>query len=129
MNIDSKLVLVEEITYSGSAFGVLQNGEGVFINSRIVTKMDLEPGINVYAQVLPNFTDKRDQIPWRVVNIDPPRAGGPTDEQIVINELVEDQEEVKDIYDLLDLHLSEIRSSLHRQRDLIRKVEVYESAD
>ena len=36
---------------------------------------------------------------------------------------------VKDIYDLLDLHLSEIRSSLHRQRDLIRKVEVYESAD
>ena len=71
MNIDSKLVLVEEITYSGSAFGVLQNGEGVFINSRIVTKMDLEPGINVYAQVLPNFTDKRDQIPWRVVNIDP----------------------------------------------------------
>jgi len=41
MIIDTKRVLVEELTYSGSAFGVLANGEGVFINSRIVDKMEL----------------------------------------------------------------------------------------
>ena len=69
MNIDTKRVLVEELTYSGSAFGVLANGEGVFINSRIVEKMELSPGTAVYAQVLPNFTDKKDNIPWRVVNV------------------------------------------------------------
>jgi len=144
MIIDTKRVLVEELTYSGSAFGVLANGEGVFINSRIVDKMELGPGTAVHAQVLPNFSDKREQIPWRVVNVQAETADElqptPTSEPEPEGNDHEDDIDVKifdvleeagkpltmrAIFDATDLHLPDIRASLHRQRELVSKVEVY----
>ena len=142
MIVDTKRVLVEELTYSGSAFGVLANGEGVFINSRIVDKMELAPGIAVHAQVLPNFSDKREQIPWRVVNVQTETADElqPTpkpepevndhedDIDVKIFDVLEEAGRpltMREIFDATDLHLPDIRSSLHRQRELVSKVEVY----
>ena len=142
MIVDTKRVLVEELTYSGSAFGVLANGEGVFINSRIVDKMELSPGTAVHAQVLPNFSDKREQIPWRVVNVQTETADElqPTpkpepevndhedDIDVKIFDVLEEAGKpltMREIFDATDLHLPDIRSSLHRQRELVSKVEVY----
>jgi hypothetical protein len=144
MIVDTKRVLVEELTYSGSAFGVLANGEGVFINSRIVDKMELSPGTAVHAQVLPNFSDKRDQIPWRVVNVQAETADElqptPTSEpEPEVNDHEDDIDvkifdvleaagrplTMREIFDATDLHLPDIRSSLHRQRELVSKVEVF----
>tara|TARA_R100001377_G_C3182703_1_gene107297 strand:+ start:856 stop:1299 length:444 start_codon:yes stop_codon:yes gene_type:complete len=143
MNIDTKRVLVEELTYSGSAFGVLANGEGVFINSRIVEKMELSPGTAVYAQVLPNFTDKKDNIPWRVVNVvvdDVEEAtfvqqidvhadtSADDDVDVKIFDVLDEAKKpmtIREIFEATDLHLPDIRSSLHRQRELVSKVEVF----
>lgn len=144
MIVDTKRVLVEELTYSGSAFGVLANGEGVFINSRIVDKMELSPGTAVHAQVLPNFSDKREQIPWRVVNVQAETADElqptPTskpepevndhedDIDVKIFDVLEEAGKpltMREIFDATDLHLPDIRASLHRQRELVSKVEVY----
>lgn len=148
MIVDTKRVLVEELTYSGSAFGVLANGEGVFINSRIVDKMELSPGTAVHAQVLPNFSDKREQIPWRVVNVQAETADElqPTPKTESVVRMDVDQAEYEDdidvkifdvleeagrpltmreIFDATNFHLPEIRASLHRQRELVSKVEVF----
>ena len=143
MIIDTKRVLVEELTYSGSAFGVLANGEGVFINSRIVEKMELSPGTAVYAQVLPNFTDKKDNIPWRVVNVvvdDVEEApfvqhidvhadtSADDDVDVKIFDVLDEAKKpmtIREIFEATDLHLPDIRSSLHRQRELVSKVEVF----
>jgi hypothetical protein len=144
MIVDTKRVLVEELTYSGSAFGVLANGEGVFINSRIVDKMELSPGIAVHAQVLPNFSDKRETIPWRVVNVqletadelqptptpkpEPEVNDHEDDIDVKIFDVLEEAGRpltMREIFDATDLHLPDIRASLHRQRELVSKVEVF----
>lgn len=69
-NTQSMPVLIETISYAGSAFGVNDLGEQVFINARIVEKCDLEEGMSVMARVLPNYEDKRDQIPWRAMRVE-----------------------------------------------------------
>ena len=38
---EKMFVLIECLTYSGSAFGVNEKGEGVFFNARIIKKMKL----------------------------------------------------------------------------------------
>lgn len=63
-------VMIEAISYAGSAFGVNSNGEQVFINARIVDKCGLQEGMEVVALVLPNYEDKRDHIPWRALRVD-----------------------------------------------------------
>ena len=66
--------VVETNTFSGSAFAVNSQGEQIFINSRIMERMELEKGDQVTAYVLPNYEDKRDTIPWRAMRVDPPRS-------------------------------------------------------
>lgn len=63
-------VIIEGATYSGSAFGANDKGEAVFFNSRIVERMELEEGQLVYAHCIPNYEDKRDQIPWRCIRVE-----------------------------------------------------------
>ena len=74
MNRDFKTeemgVLVEGKTYSGSAFGVNDEGEAVFFNSRLVNKMELEEGDEIVAHCIPNYIDKRDEIPWRCIRVE-----------------------------------------------------------
>jgi hypothetical protein len=63
-------VVIETLSYAGSAFGVNAQGEQVFINARIVEKCRLEEGMEVVARVLPNYEDKRNSIPWRAMRVD-----------------------------------------------------------
>lgn len=69
-NTTVRTVHVEELTYSGSAFGSTDDGEGVFFNTRVVDRMDLEPGDLVTAHLIPNYIDKRDEIPWRCIRVE-----------------------------------------------------------
>ena len=66
-NTEKMMVLIEDVSYANSAFGVNERGESVFFNSRIVNKMDLEIGDEISAQCLPNYEDKRAQVKWRCV--------------------------------------------------------------
>lgn len=70
MITEVKEVIVEEKTYSGSAFGVTQEGDGVFFNTRIVQAVGLDAGALVKAYLVPNFPDKRDNIPWRAMRVE-----------------------------------------------------------
>jgi len=64
-----KPVHVDMLTYAGSAFGSTVDGEQVFINARIVDAMKLDEGMVVMGHLLPNFPDKRDNIPWRAMRV------------------------------------------------------------
>ena len=66
-NTEKMMVLIEDISFANSAFGVNERGDSVFFNSRIVTKMDLAIGDEISAQCLPNYEDKRAQVKWRCV--------------------------------------------------------------
>lgn len=70
MLTEVKEVIIEETTYSDSAFGVTEEGDGVFFNSRIVQRMGLKGGQTVQAYLVPNFPDKRDSIPWRAMRVE-----------------------------------------------------------
>tara|TARA_R110002126_G_scaffold1361_6_gene7697 strand:- start:13062 stop:13583 length:522 start_codon:yes stop_codon:yes gene_type:complete len=65
--------ILETTTFSGSAFAVNSQGEQIFINQRIMERMNLEEGVLVTAHVLPNYDDKRQSIPWRAMRVDVPR--------------------------------------------------------
>ena len=66
----SMRVMVEEVSYSGSAFAANEEGDGVFLNGRIVELLSLEGGEILMAHCIPNYEDKRDHIPWRCVRAD-----------------------------------------------------------
>lgn len=70
MLTEVKEVIIEETTYSDSAFGVTEEGDGVFFNARIVQRMGLKGGQTVQAYLVPNFPDKRDSIPWRAMRVE-----------------------------------------------------------
>ena len=70
MLTEVKEVIIEETTYADSAFGVTEEGDGVFFNSRIVQKMGLKGGQTVQAYLVPNFPDKRHSIPWRAMRVE-----------------------------------------------------------
>ena len=63
----SMRVMVEEVSYSGSAFAANEEGDGVFLNGRLVELLSLEGGEVLMAHCIPNYEDKRDHIPWRCV--------------------------------------------------------------
>jgi len=69
-----KPVHVDMLTYAGSAFGSTVDGEQVFINARIVDSMKLDEGMVVMGHLLPNFPDKRDNIPWRAMRVTIPES-------------------------------------------------------
>jgi hypothetical protein len=54
-------VLVEELSHTGSAFGMNEESDGVFFNARLVDRMDLETGDEVIAHCVPNYQDKIDE--------------------------------------------------------------------
>ena len=68
-NTQQMSVLLEEFTYSDSMFGCNDDGDGVYFNQRVVHKMDLEVGDRVVAHCIPNYADKRDEIPWRCIRV------------------------------------------------------------
>ena len=62
-------ILVEYVTYSGSAFATLENGDQVFLNARLVDKMELFDGDQCQALLIENYEDKQELTPWRAVRV------------------------------------------------------------
>ena len=60
-------VLIDDFSLSNSAFGTNEAGQGVFFNGRLVEKVSIDIGVIVEAHVIPNYEDKREEIPWRAV--------------------------------------------------------------
>jgi hypothetical protein len=60
-------VLIENFHYSKSAFGVNEEGELVFFNARISEKLEFNLGDIVSAKCIPNYEDKRSDVPWRCI--------------------------------------------------------------
>ena len=70
-NTRKQQIMVEYITETGSGFTVNPEGEQVFMNKRLIDAMEVEPGNTYEAFLLPNYPDKRDQIPWRAMRVEP----------------------------------------------------------
>lgn len=70
-------VFVDAVIETGSAFGITDEGEQVFINQRIVSALNVQPGETYEAWVVPNYEDKRDVTQWRAVRIKRLGAGIP----------------------------------------------------
>jgi len=70
-NTRKQQIMVEYITETGSGFAVNPEGEQVFMNKRLIDAMEVEPGNTYEAFLLPNYPDKRDQIPWRAMRVEP----------------------------------------------------------
>lgn len=64
-------IIVEYLTPTGSGFAVTPQGEQVFLNARLVSTMNVQPGDIYNAFLLPNYPDKREQIPWRAMRVEP----------------------------------------------------------
>jgi hypothetical protein len=61
-------VIIDTTTFSGSCFGATEDGSAVFFNARIVNALVLQEGELVVASCIPNYEDKRNDVPWRCVN-------------------------------------------------------------
>lgn len=94
MNQDFKTtemrIVVENRTYSGSGFGTTDDGEGVFMSQRLFDSMGLCEGDIVTAHCIPNFADKRDQIPWRAIRVERDVEPAPEPEPVAPERRAED---------------------------------------
>ncbi len=62
-------VMIEGLTYTGSAFGSNEAGDTVFFNQRLVERVSLEVGDIVEAHAIANYEDKRAETPWRAIRV------------------------------------------------------------
>ena len=72
-----KQILVEYLTDTGSGFAVTEQGDQVFLNERLVSRMDVQPGDVFDAHVLLNYADKRDRIKYRALRVVAPDVIAP----------------------------------------------------
>lgn len=63
-------IVIENTTHAGSGFGITDQGEAVFLSRRQMEVMEIEIGDLLTAHCIPNYEDKRDQIPWRAIRVD-----------------------------------------------------------
>ena len=66
---ETKQILVEYLTDSGSAFAITEQGDQVFLSERLVTRMDVQPGDIFDAHVLLNYAAKIDMIKYRAMRV------------------------------------------------------------
>ena len=132
-NTTAMPVIVDGITNSNSAFGANEEGEAVFFNTRIVERMNLEEGQTVYAHCIPNYEDKRDQIPWRCIRIEEDLEkrnipGNGRHETAVIKKFFEENDEVWTLEEIVnETKLSEdvVEHVLELRPDLFKEVTAY----
>ena len=132
-NTTAMPVIVDGITNSNSAFGATEEGEAVFFNTRIVQRMNLEEGQMVYAHCIPNYEDKRDQIPWRCIRIEEDLEkrnipGNGRHETVVIKKFFEENDEVWTLEEIArETRLSEdvVEHVLELRPDLFKEVTAY----
>ena len=96
-------MIIEVMSYSGSAFGLTENGEQVFVNQRIVSTMELSEGQLVMGHLMPNYPDKKDNVPWRAIRVElMPEAGAVAETETMDQDPVADEKTLSSkIYDLL----------------------------
>ena len=104
--IEITTVFLDQITHTGSAFAArTDNGEVVFINSRIVSAVKLREGDTLRATIIPNYEDKRHSVQWRAIRVtvlgDPIKPAAPTPEE---TEQVAQDNMVGKLYVLLDTY-------------------------
>jgi|TARA_E500000305_G_scaffold111360_2_gene123007 hypothetical protein len=68
-NIPVTQILVEYLSDMGSAFAITPQGDQVFLNERLVSRMDVQPGDVFDAYLVLNYPDKRDITKWRAMRV------------------------------------------------------------
>ena len=104
---------VELINYADSAIAVTEDQEKVFINARIVDKMDLREGETLMVTMVTNFYDKRDDIPWRATRAE--RVSSPTLMYSILETMSKDTSYLwtaEELSQLLETDTDEIRKTL-----------------
>ena len=84
--------VVDTLTENGSGFATTETGEAIFINARIMQKMDLKQFDEIDVYVVPNYPDKQDQIKYRAtrVNKEQTDLGTPPDLEEKIRRLLKE---------------------------------------
>ena len=62
-------IVIDELTYAGSAFGSTQEGDRVYIKANLMDDADAYEGAICDALLIQNFEDKRDISPWRAIRL------------------------------------------------------------
>jgi hypothetical protein len=127
-------VVVAEVVDSGSAFGMTEEGDMVFINQRIVSSINAQAGENYEAFLLPNYPDKREMIPWRALRLVPegqdPRAKKPPVDEQLLHAIVrllnnEGYLTAGEIAETLNAPLIDVHRSLEGGHGMIMSVPAY----
>ena len=84
--------VVDTLTENGSGFATTETGEAIFINARIMQKMNLKQFDEIDVYVVPNYPDKQDQIKDRAtrVNKEQTDLGTPPDLEEKIRRLLKE---------------------------------------
>lgn len=61
--------VVDTLTENGSGFATTQTGDAIFINARIMQKMNLQELDSIDAYVVPNYPDVQDRIKYRATRV------------------------------------------------------------
>lgn len=73
-------IIVHAIATSGVAYArdLMGNAEGqIFVPQGITRKFDMKPGDTFRARVAPNFPDRLDAVPWRLIYVDVAKPDAP----------------------------------------------------
>ena len=62
-------IVIDEMTYAGSAFGSTQEGDRVYIKANLIDDAEAYEGAICDALLIQNFEDKRDISPWRAIRL------------------------------------------------------------
>ena len=62
-------IVIDEMTYAGSAFGSTQEGDRVYIKANLIDDADAYEGAICDALLIQNFENKRDISPWRAIRL------------------------------------------------------------
>jgi hypothetical protein len=67
-------VLVYSVSFSGNAYGRDMSGKNqgsIFFHKSQTEKFDIKPGDTVRVRYIPNYEDRRQDVPWRTIYIFP----------------------------------------------------------
>lgn len=62
-------IVIDELTYAGSAFGSTAEGDRVYVKANLIDDADAYEGAICDALLIQNFEDKRDISPWRAIRL------------------------------------------------------------
>ena len=65
-------VLVYSVSFSGNAYGrdtSAKNQGSIFFHKSQTEKFDIKPGDTLRARYIPNYEDRRQDVPWRTIYI------------------------------------------------------------